>query len=492
MTDEISRIRQRGIKLVLWIFNFLVCACALYELAQPQSNIQLAFGILFLLLGIICLALTYLNRLRLTSYILLFVIMLGAGVSIAVAGPFTGVSLIVFVMIPVASLLFSARASLIVAAVAIIDVTVCSAIYYFVIEPTAYREGLPGKSAAMLIGLTFLTVSVWSAGVISETANRISSRRTHELEAALAQVLSKHSLEEQTSTAILKVTGGLNEVSGYQLASANEQAVALSQVTTTIEELSQTALQIAESAASLDNNAEQTLQAVSNSQAAVNDSLQAMVQIRAQVQQIVERTIALNERIQRISEVVGVVSRVAAEIHLLALNAAIEAAGAGEAGERFAVVAGEVKKLARRAQEQAAGIRGLVIEVQRANSASVMATEQGLKDSDKGAEQARIASEANIEVIDLVGSTTARTRAITLATQQQRSASQQVVETMRSLQVAAAGVATASGQIAAMALELRALATQPQPDLGQEIAALPAPNPTRGGRPTSELSLQSS
>jgi len=193
MTDEISRIRQRGIKLVLLIFNFLIPASALYGLAQPQSNIQLASGILFLLLGIVCFALTYLNRLRLPSYILFFVIMLGGGISIAVAGPFTGVSLIVFVMIPVASLLFSARASLIVAAVAIIDVTVSSAIYYFVIEPTAYREGLPGKSAAMLIGLTFLTVSVWSAGVISETANRVSSRRTHELEAALAQVLSKHS-----------------------------------------------------------------------------------------------------------------------------------------------------------------------------------------------------------------------------------------------------------------------------------------------------------
>ncbi len=89
-----------------------------------------------------------------------------------------------------------------------------------------------------------------------------------------------------------------------------------------------------------------------------------------------------------------------------------------------------------------------------------MATEEGLKESDKGARQARTAFEANLEVIELVGSTTTRTHMITLATQQQRGASQQVAATMRDLQIVASDVATASGQIATAVQDLRTLATE--------------------------------
>ncbi len=143
-----------------------------------------------------------------------------------------------------------------------------------------------------------------------------------------------------------------------------------------------------------------------------------MLAIRSQVQQIVTRSIALNEQIQRISRVVETLKCVAAAAHLLALNTAIEAAGAGAVGERFAVVASKVKQLAQRSQEEARSIRSLVFEVQQANVASVMATEQGLKDAHSGGQCTKTATDSTVAAIERVELSISRMQVIALATQQ--------------------------------------------------------------------------
>jgi methyl-accepting chemotaxis protein len=78
----------------------------------------------------------------------------------------------------------------------------------------------------------------------------------------------------------------------------------------------------------------------------------------------------------RIGEVVNLITSIAGQTNLLALNATIEAARAGESGRGFAIVASEVKMLAKRTTEATEEIRAHVDGIQAASRDSVSALKE--------------------------------------------------------------------------------------------------------------------
>lgn len=282
------------------------------------------------------------------------------------------------------------------------------------------------------------------------------------LELAAANAALTRSTEEQNRLAVQLQQAAVELAEGAyaQASSASQQAAAIMEVSVTIEELNQTAQQIAEAAASVARAAEQTMINATRGQEAVRDSIIGMTVIKQRVVDITNRILALSERSQRISEIVDIINNIAGETHLLALNAAIESAGAGEGGQRFGVVASEVKKLSQRVVVSVRDVRQVIRELQAATNAAVIATEDGMKETDKGVNLAHTSGDANEDIIHMVGRTTELASAISLATQQQHTASEQVNFTIHDVAELSHAAMQISQRASAAAEQVRAIAAR--------------------------------
>ncbi|WP_366656716.1 methyl-accepting chemotaxis protein [Fodinicurvata sp. EGI_FJ10296] len=109
---------------------------------------------------------------------------------------------------------------------------------------------------------------------------------------------------------------------------------------------------------------DELLQSISEIARQINHSETGARDTAAKAGQAAETVRQLGERTAEISSIVDLIDDIAERTNLLALNATIEAARAGEAGRGFAIVAGEVKALARQTAEATRGIQRQVEDVQ--------------------------------------------------------------------------------------------------------------------------------
>jgi twitching motility protein PilJ len=180
--------------------------------------------------------------------------------------------------------------------------------------------------------------------------------------------------------AALRVASSSHELilsAGQTATGAQTQSREAMSMAGAVEELNLSVHQVADSAEASAVAAQEALGAAQKGERAVRNTLEGMQRIRGEVQGIARKMKSLGDRSLEISEIVDTIRDLAMQTDLLALNAAIEAAGAGEAGLRFAVVAEEVRKLAERAAIATRHAATLIKNHQAETQEAIAATEQG-------------------------------------------------------------------------------------------------------------------
>ncbi|NLL05398.1 MAG: hypothetical protein GX270_06325 [Clostridiaceae bacterium] len=119
-----------------------------------------------------------------------------------------------------------------------------------------------------------------------------------------------------------------------------------------------------------------------------DEMMQHMSIMKNTINSAVTAVIELQEKMDIIDEFLESITEIASQTNLLSLNAAIEAAGAGESGKGFTIVAEEIRKLAEQSSKTAKDIHNITVEVQNTTRNALKEVQKGNSSVEEGTAKA--------------------------------------------------------------------------------------------------------
>ena len=225
---------------------------------------------------------------------------------------------------------------------------------------------------------------------------------------------------------------------------ASEQASALEETSASLEELSSMTQRTLDNADALTKSGDITFGLMKSSHKALKETDASMKRI--------------GESSEKASKVVKASDEIAFQINLLALNAAVEAARAGESGAGFAVVAEEVRNLAKKSAEAAKNTETIIGEMSMLIGDGMSHVKNTLTSFYAMGDEGKKTNEMIKEIHQ--------------ASQEQMQGIQQIASAVGSMDKVTQGTAASAEESASAAEELNAQAQQMKAFVGDLIAVI--------------------
>nr|WP_218644122.1 methyl-accepting chemotaxis protein [Pseudomonas gingeri] len=268
----------------------------------------------------------------------------------------------------------------------------------------------------------------------------------------------------QTVGEVERQAGQVESVSAQSNQAVAGQRSQIEQVATAMNQMSATAQEVARSAAAAVSSAHSVNDETLSGRALVESQQGSIAQLAGEIDQSVQVINQLAIDSQSISRVLEVIKSIAEQTNLLALNAAIEAARAGEQGRGFAVVADEVRTLAKRTQQSTEEIEQMIGKLHGGVGAAVKAMGVSHQMADGTVSQSEKVQQALENILGAVGMIVDQNQQIAAAVEQQTAVAhdidRNIVEINRAGERTADGAhqtESASRQLSAQVVELKQL-----------------------------------
>lgn len=269
------------------------------------------------------------------------------------------------------------------------------------------------------------TVRVDSQDVIGEVADNLS--------AMVSQVSQLINNIQGSADQVNKLSVELQAVTDDTKIELDQQNNQTQQSASAATEMAATVREVARTCVAASSATEIARDTALEGQTRVNQAIASINLLGSNVTDAKNIITQLQGDVSDISAVLEVIRSIAEQTNLLALNAAIEAARAGEQGRGFAVVADEVRSLAKRTQDSTAEIRAVIENLQKRAATAVDIILQSFDSAQTSVQSAASAGESLHNIVQNVEMLRDLNTQIATAAEQQAAVAEQMSRSTREL-----------------------------------------------------------